>query len=1733
MSEHRLGGRVVRLIAILGAAIVVAGLVTITALAKTDARVKSHAVRHHASLNSVGYLKTKADALGRLTRSTRRAVKHGPTGPRGPKGALSAAGARALAKQQAAESGARSVTVHPLITCAVPDAPGAPSATRGANQAAVTWTAPNPNGATITGYLVTAVKGTISENAQDEPASATTATLTGIASGSYKFTIIAQSSCGNSAAATTTAGAVTGTATTYASTAIADGPAAYFRLGEPAGTAMAADSSGHGLVGTYNTGGITLGSTGALPSDTGPNGAFSINDTSGSFVATVPSPAGLPVGNDARTVQAWVKPNDGNCRWVMGFGANNNDQSYNLGECANAVLVSAFNDDLSFTTPEPVNDGAWHLITVTYDGTNVIAYLDGRSLGTKTFSDPLSTAASGLSLGAWDNQCCNSWTFGGLQDEAVYAKALTATQVTALFNASGYGVPTAPGSPAATGAANKATIHWTAATANGTSLTGYIVTAKLGATLEQSIAAPPGATTATITGLPAGTYTFTITGRDVYGNGAVATTASTTVTGTATTYASTVLADHPSVFYRLDEPTGSLLAADSSGKGVIANYANSCLTLGVAGPLFTDVATGATSSACNNIASASYSAKLPSGTASRTLQAWVKPSDSNCRYFMGYGATYTDGEFSIGTCGNAVLVTLQGDDHSFFSPRNIADGSWHLVTVTDTYSATTGNSITAYLDGQKLGTQATNTPNTAANTGIAVGSYPNSCCYFGGVANAAVYPTALTAAQITAQLTASGDTVPTAPGSVTATASANLATVSWTKATATGATVTGYVVTEYAAGKPQQSVAVAGTTLSAKITGLPAGSYTFGVVAYDTYGAGPSKNSTPATTISGASTTYSSTVLASKPALYYRLNEPIGASIMADSSGNGVLGAYQASNVTHGVAGALVETSNTAATQTGGPFLGEAGGSTLIPAGDTNRTVEAWIKPNDGFCQRYVLGFGANSTDQGFTIGECPNQISVDADGDARYFSLPHSLDDGNWHFLAATYNDTNGVDQVTAYMDGVSLGTRSFAGTLATPAHSTLWIGAGPADCCTAFFGSIDEVAVFPTALTGATVAAQFAASGHAVPAAPTAVTATVGANQLTVKWTAPVATSGNAITGYVVSAYAGTTLKASVGASPTGTHQVTLSGLPGGTAYTVKVVAYDSYGAGPAGASAAATPTGGATTYSSTLLADSPLAYYRLSEGSGSPFAADSSGGGMIANYNASGTTFGTSAPIPGDPATSVTQNGSNPVASDATTPNKLPVANRARSYVAWVKPVDNTCRYVMGYGNQSTDQGFGLVTCPNDSSNGNANTIDVVGWSDDHLFTTTHNLNDGNWHQVVVTYDGTNLTVYVDGVNLGTQQFNGTLNTPSSTGLYLGAGPQGAGNFFNGSLADLAVLPAALSSSQVSALFNASGYGVPSAPGGVSATAGANQATVSWSAATAPNTGVTGYVVTAMVGGTTAANAVATSGSQTSATLYGLKGGTSYTFKVVALDTYGAGAAGTASAVSPTGSAITFAAAVLADTPSAYYRLGETSGSLAADSSGNGILADYNSATTLGAQGALGAAPHADPSTSITDNSGYAAFVPSGTSNALPSGNSARSVAAWIKPSDSQCRYFASYGTTQTAQGFGVGECGTTVTVSGFSDDLSFSTGSVNLADGNWHYVVVTYDGAGNVNVYVDGTLLASSPQALAQQLNTPANTGLIVGDGIGFGSNAFSGGLQDVAVFPTQLSSSQVTTLYAAR
>jgi Ca2+-binding RTX toxin-like protein len=92
------------------------------------------------------------------------------------------------------------------------------------------------------------------------------------------------------------------------------------------------------------------------------------------------------------------------------------------------------------------------------------------------------------------------------------------------------------------------------------------------------------------------------------------------------------------------------------------------------------------------------------------------------------------------------------------------------------------------------------------------------------------------------------------------------------------------------------------------------------------------------------------------------------------------------------------------------------------------------------------------------------------------------------------------------------------------------------------------------------------------------------------------------------------------------------------------------------------------------------------------------------------------------------------------------------------------------------------------------------------------------------------------------------------------------------------------------------------VPGAPTNVTASAGDRRATVTWAApANDGGSAITGYVITATPGGTTAS----TSGSARSAIVAPLNAGTSYTFTVKAVNVRGAGPASAASnAVTPTG-------------------------------------------------------------------------------------------------------------------------------------------------------------------------------------------------------------------------------------
>src|SRR5439155_21336479 len=123
---------------------------------------------------------------------------------------------------------------------------------------------------------------------------------------------------------------------------------------------------------------------------------------------------------------------------------------------------------------------------------------------------------------------------------------------------------------------------------------------------------------------------------------------------------------------------------------------------------------------------------------------------------------------------------------------------------------------------------------------------------------------------------AGGYSRPTAVTNLAATQAGNQVSLAWTAATASNAPIARYFITTFNNGNAQNSLFVAGTASTAKITGLAAGvAYTFTVTASNAYGDGPTATS-PSATPTGASATYASGVIGSSPVAYYSLSATAG-----------------------------------------------------------------------------------------------------------------------------------------------------------------------------------------------------------------------------------------------------------------------------------------------------------------------------------------------------------------------------------------------------------------------------------------------------------------------------------------------------------------------------------------------------------------------------------------------------------------------------------------------------------------------------------------------------------------------------------------------------------------------------------------------------------------------------------------------------------------------------------------
>lgn len=181
----------------------------------------------------------------------------------------------------------------------------------------------------------------------------------------------------------------------------------------------------------------------------------------------------------------------------------------------------------------------------------------------------------------------------------------------------------------------------------------------------------------------------------------------------------------------------------------------------------------------------------------------------------------------------------------------------------------------------------------------------------------------------------------------------------------------------------------------------------------------------------------------------------------------------------------------------------------------------------------------------------------------------------------------------------------------------------------------------------------------------------------------------------------------------------------------------------------------------YSTAILADTPLIYYRLDETSGSS-AADLSGNGQTGTYGA-GTGFSVPGAIVGSTDTAIQAPGSGAWAvtqSGAT----LPTGGAARTYEVWFETASSYTHSILETGDQSNHM-FDV-----NLSNTDQIILDGDGGTSATLI-TPNVYTDGAWHLLDVETSASSQSVYLDGQEIGTATL--TVATSASQPLLIDNG------------------------------------------------------------------------------------------------------------------------------------------------------------------------------------------------------------------------------------------------------------------------------------------------------------------------------------------------------------------------
>jgi hypothetical protein len=220
------------------------------------------------------------------------------------------------------------------------------------------------------------------------------------------------------------------------------------------------------------------------------------------------------------------------------------------------------------------------------------------------------------------------------------------------------------------------------------------------------------------------------------------------------------------------------------------------------------------------------------------------------------------------------------------------------------------------------------------------------------------------------------------------------------------------------------------------------------------------------------------------------------------------------------------------------------------------------------------------------------------------------------------------------------------------------------------------------------------------------------------------------------------------------------------------------------------------------------------------------------------------------------------------------------------------------------------------------------------------------------------------------------------------------------------------------------------------------------------------------------------------------------------------FGAVAAHYVDAAAPVG----YDATVLASSPLRYYKFQETSGTVAADSSGNGQNGTINGSPTLTGNGIT-----------FGNNNSQNVDVPL---TGLPAGDQVYSSEFIVLPnSNSGGHDVVDWGTYANASAAtGCGQNGSAYWNYWNGSNVTTATGIIT--SGHADHVVMTYDQS-NVRIYVNGALKVTAARSAHANSLTLCRIGVSLG-----GTNAYWGTIKRVAIYGSVLSGTDVTNRYNA-